>query len=261
MAGMTSSVARGLQRPAETKIVIYVFDGLGGLPNSRGRTELEEADTKYLDRMAEQGSLGQLMPVAHGITPGPATAFMALLGYDPLTTSLDEGAEIEPFADRLKVRTAVVSASERHIALAKRAGLPVVSSGNKPADLVEAVGERWSDFDCFIVHHRPTLTGDGKARFTAKKAAIAAFDRAVPAIMRLDPDLLVVTGDRTSPAIEEGDTWHPVPLLFTGHRTLPDESHYFSELGCARGVLGTIRACDVLTVALAHAGRLEPFGP
>jgi 2,3-bisphosphoglycerate-independent phosphoglycerate mutase len=258
---MTSTVAQRLQRPAETKIVIYLFDGLGGLPNARGRTELEDADTKYLDRMAEQGSLGQLMPVAYGITPGPATAFMALLGYDPLTTSLDEGAEIEPFANRISLKTAVISASEQHIALAGRAGVAVVPAGNKPAELVQAMSERWSDFDCFIVHHRPTLSGDGKARFAAKKAAIASFDRAVPAIMRLDPDVLSVTGDRTSPAIEEGDTWHPVPLLMTGRRTLPDETHYFSELGCARGVLGTVRACDVLTVALAHADRLEPFGP
>lgn len=258
---MTTDVARRLLRPAETKIVIYVFDGLGGLPNSRGRTELEDADTKYLDRMAEQGSLGQLLPIAHGITPGPATAFMALLGYDPLTIALEEGADIEAFADRWGIKAAVVTASEMHIALAKRAGLEVLSPADDPAALVEAVTARWDDFDCFIVHHRPTVPSEPTERFAAKKAAIAAFDHAVPGIMRLEPDLLIVTGDRTAPAIEEGDTWHPVPLLMTGHRTLPDETHYFSELGCARGVLGTIRASELLPLALAHSGRLEPFGP
>lgn len=258
---MTTDVARRLLRPATTKIVIYVFDGLGGLPNSRGRTELEDADTKYLDRMAEQGSLGQLMPVGHGITPGPATAFMALLGYDPLTTSLEEGADLELFSDRWSLNTVVITDSPTHTALAERAGLEVLTPAADPASLVEVVGARWADFDCFIVHHRPSLSGEATERFTAKKAAIAAFDRAVPEIMKLEPDLLIVTGDRTAPAIEEGDTWHPVPLLMTGHRTLPDETHYFSELGCARGVLGTIRACDVLPLALAHSGRLEPFGP
>lgn len=257
---MTIDVAR-LLRPAETKIVLYVFDGLGGLPNARGRTELEDADTKYLDRMAEQGSLGQLMPVAHGITPGPATAFMALLGYDPLTTSFDEGADIEAFTDRWGLKTAVITASPLQTALAKRASLEVLSPEGEPAALVEVVTQRWSDFDCFIVHHSPTLPDEPAARFAAKKAAIAAFDHAVPAIMQLEPDLLIVTGDRSAPAVEDGDTWHPVPLLMTGHRTLPDETHYFSELGCARGVLGTIRACDVLPLALAHSGRLAPFGP
>ncbi len=258
---MTTDVARGLLRSASTKIVIYVFDGLGGLPNTRGRTELEDADTKYLDRMAEQGSLGQLMPVARGITPGPATAFMALLGYDPLTTSLDEGAAVEPFGERWGLNAVVVTDSATHAALAERAGLEALSPAGDPAALIETVSARWADFDCFIVHHRPEFPSEQAERFAAKRTAIAAFDNAVPAIMLLEPDLLIVTGDRSAPAIEDGDTWHPVPLLMTGRRTLPDETHYFSELGCARGVLGTIRACEVIPLALAHTGRLEPFGP
>ncbi|MDA1148152.1 MAG: hypothetical protein DWG79_01845 [Chloroflexi bacterium] len=257
---MTNDVAQTLLRPATTKFVVYVFDGLGGLPNSRGRTELDDADTKFLDRMAELGSLGQLMPIAHGITPGPATAFLALLGYDPRQTPLTEGAEFEPFADRWGIRATVVSNSEIHAALARRVGIEVIDAPNDPSALVAAMADRWADFDCFIVHYKPELP-EGKTRFKAKRAAIADFDRAVPAIMKLAPDLLVVTGDRSSPAIEGADTWHPVPLLMTGHRTLPDETHYFSELGCARGVLGTIRSCDVMRLALAHADRLEPYGP
>ena len=240
---------------------MYVFDGLGGLPNTRGRTELEDADTKYLDRMAEQGSLGQLMPIGQGITPGPATAFMALLGYDPETTSLEEGAKLEAFNERWGLNAVVITASAERAALAKRAGVEVLSPADDPAALVEVVEARWTDFDCFIVHHQPPLPSEPGARFAAKRAAIARFDRAVPTIMRLEPELLIVTGDRTAPAIEGGDTWHPVPLLLTGQRTLPDETHYFSELGCARGVLGTIRACEVLPLALAHAGRLAPYGP
>lgn len=258
---MTSDIARGLIRASDARIVIYLFDGLGGLPNARGRTELEDADTKFLDRMAERGSLGQLMPIAHGITPGPATAFLALLGYDPLTTALGEGTELESFTSRWGINAAVVSGSETHRALAQRAGLDVIAVDDTPAAAVEAMSERWTEFDCFFVHYQPTLPEVGPARFAAKRAAIAAFDLAVPAIMRLDPDALIVTGDRTSSALEEGDTWHPVPLLLTGQRALPDETHYFSELGCARGVLGTIRACDVLPLALAHAGRLGPYGP
>ncbi len=258
---MTPDVARPLLQPAETKIVLYLFDGLGGLPNSRGRTELEDADTRHLDRMAEQGSLGQLIPVAHGITPGPATAFFALLGYDPLETTLDEGSDLEAFGERWGVRAAVVSASEVHTALARRVGFDVIDATNEPEALVEAMIERWADYDCFIVHYRPTLPETGPQRFAAKRSAIAAFDLAVPPIVRLKPAVLIVTGDRTAPALEPGDTWHPVPLLLTGRHALPDETHYFSELGCARGVLGTIRACDVVPLALAHAGRLAPFGP
>jgi 2,3-bisphosphoglycerate-independent phosphoglycerate mutase len=258
---MTNDLVHKLIRPADSKIVVYVFDGLGGLPNTRGHTELDDADTKFLDRMAEQGSLGQLMPIARGITPGPATAFFALLGYDPIETPLDEATAPEPFEARWGIRAAVVSASETHTALARRVGLSVIDAENDPLALVEAMGARWADFDCFFVHFRPVLPEAGTPRFVAKRTAIAQFDRAVPALMKLSPDLLVVTGDRSSPAIEGVDTWHPVPLLMTGHRTLPDETHHFSELGCARGVLGTVRACEVMRLALAHAGRLAPYGP
>ena len=105
------------------------------------------------------------------------------------------------------------------------------------------------------------LPDDVGQRFAAKRSAIAEFDLAVPPIVELEPAVLIVTGDRSAPAQESADTWHPVPLLINGRYALPDETHYFSELGCARGVLGTIRACDVVPLALAHAGRLGPFGP
>lgn len=257
---MTTDLTTDLVRTADTKIVIYVFDGLGGLPNSRGRTELEDADTRHLDRMAEQGSLGQLIPVAPMVTAGPATAFLALLGYDPLTTPLDEGATLQPFPERWQLRAALLASSEAHIALGRRAGLDVIEQSGGPAALVEDMAERWQDYDCFIVHCSVDLPEAGPARFAAKRAAIAAFDLAVPPIVQLKPDVLLIMGDRTSPAMTGVDSWHPAPLLVTGNHALPDETHRFSELGCARGVLGTILAREVMPLAMAHAGRLGPFG-
>ena len=257
---MTTDPLTALVRPAQTKVVLYVFDGLGGLPNSRGRTELEDAHTNSLDRMAEAGSLGQLVPVGPGITPGPATAFLALLGYDPLKTSIEEGTRLQPFNDRWQLKAAVVTASELHQALAQRVRLDVIEADAEPAALVEAMAERWDDFECFVVHYKTPLPKTMPELFAEKRTAIGKFDAAVPAILRLEPDVLIVTGDRSSPAVTGSDSWHPVPLLLTGASTLPDETHHFSELGCARGVLGAIPACDVLRVALAHAGRLAPFG-
>jgi 2,3-bisphosphoglycerate-independent phosphoglycerate mutase len=258
---MNAALAKQLVQPADTKLVVYVFDGLGGLPNARGRTELEDADTKHLDRMAEQGSLGQMLPVAHGVTPGPATAFLALLGYDPLDGEIDEGSALEPFGERWDVKAAVVTASEMHAALAVRAGVPVIEADRDAQALVDAMSDRWDEYEAFFVHCVALLPDEPLTRYAAKRQAIADFDGAVPTIVRLRPEVLIVTGDRSAPALEGGvTTWHPVPLLINGLRTLPDESHYFSELGGARGVLGTIRACDVLPLALAHAGRLGSYG-
>src|SRR4051812_26246558 len=65
------ALLHGLLEPAETKIVMVVLDGLGGLPmEPGGPTELEAAATPTLDRLAAEGTVGMSVPVGPGITPG-----------------------------------------------------------------------------------------------------------------------------------------------------------------------------------------------
>ncbi len=68
---MDLALARELSQEAETKIVLFVMDGLGGLPRPEtGRTELEAAWTPHLDRLAKESICGLTVPVATGVTPG-----------------------------------------------------------------------------------------------------------------------------------------------------------------------------------------------
>ncbi|MGA2586774.1 MAG: 2,3-bisphosphoglycerate-independent phosphoglycerate mutase [Candidatus Aminicenantales bacterium] len=83
-------IAKELTIPTETKIVLLVIDGLGGLP-VQGRTELETAQTRNLDRLALQGCCGLTDPVFMGITPGSGPAHLALFGYDPIRHQLGRG--------------------------------------------------------------------------------------------------------------------------------------------------------------------------
>ncbi len=83
---------QSLARPAESRILYYVIDGLGGLPREPGGpTELEAARTPTLDRLANEGSTGLITPVSPGVAPGSGPGHLALFGFDPLETTVGRG--------------------------------------------------------------------------------------------------------------------------------------------------------------------------
>jgi 2,3-bisphosphoglycerate-independent phosphoglycerate mutase len=89
---MDLDLARELAIPNDTKIVLAVVDGLGGLPHPEtGRSELEAASILHLDRLAEDSACGLTVPVAPGVTPGSGPGHLGLFGYDPLRYTVGRG--------------------------------------------------------------------------------------------------------------------------------------------------------------------------
>ncbi len=102
--------------------------------------------------------------------------------------------------------------------------------------------------------------GHEDGNFDAKARVIEEFDSFVPEIAALKPDVIVVTGDHSTPAAMKAHSWHPVPILMSSKYARGGGSQGFGETECSRGELGTFRAVDLMTLILAHSGRLQKYG-
>lgn len=81
-----------LTQKTDTKIVMLIMDGLGGLPKpGEALTELETANTPNMDKLAAQGMVGLMHPVGIGISPGSGPGHLGLFGYDPVEKLIGRG--------------------------------------------------------------------------------------------------------------------------------------------------------------------------
>lgn len=125
------------------------------------------------------------------------------------------------------------------------------------------VGElpsRTAGYDFIFLHVKDADARGEDGDFAAKIAALEAADAIVPAVRSLNPDVLVVTGDHSTPARLRAHSWHPVPVALWARSCRRGGTERFDERSCAQGSLGRLAARHLLPVALAHAGRLKKFG-
>lgn len=166
------------------------------------------------------------------------------------------------FESIYKLRPACIAVYPMYRGVARLVGMKTIDvTGDRPEDEFRTVASVWKDFDFFFVHIKPTDSRGEDGNFEAKVKVIESVDAALPALLDLHPDVLVITGDHSTPARLRAHSWHPVPLLLWAPATIrPDDERAFGERACARGGLGTIHAADLMPIALAHAGRLTKYG-
>lgn len=169
---------------------------------------------------------------------------------------------LPPFQDSYGLNPACVSVYPMYRGVAQLVGMEVVQfEGETPEDEFAALARAWGDHDFFFVHIKKTDSKGEDGDFTGKAHVIEGVDAALPRLLELQPDVLIVTGDHSTPSRLRTHTWHPVPFLLWAPATVrPDDQTTFGERACARGGLGSFPAMDTMPLALAHAQRLEKFG-
>jgi len=131
---------------------------------------------------------------------------------------------------------------------------------DRPRGKLVALKEAWDDYDLFYLHFKKTDTAGEDGNFEEKVRRIELFDGLLPELLALSPDVLVITGDHSTPAVMRSHSWHPVPLLLKGPYLRSDLAARFTEDEAARGSLGHLVGPVVMPLALAHAGWLGKYG-
>jgi len=165
------------------------------------------------------------------------------------------------FPDALNLKALAIAMYPMYRGVAKLVGMtstPAAQSYEEEIDILEA---NWDSYDFFFVHIKKTDSYGEDGNFEKKVHEIETVDGLIPRILALNPSVLIITGDHSTPCLMKKHSWHPVPVLFYSNLVRPDGIAGFGEDVCRRGGLGVrFPAYELMPLALAHAGRLEKFG-
>jgi 2,3-bisphosphoglycerate-independent phosphoglycerate mutase len=144
--------------------------------------------------------------------------------------------------------------------LARLVGMEVARTGTTLEDEFKTLGDNYQKYDFFFLHVKWTDTAGEDGDFARKIKVLEQVDAALPGLTGLKPDVLVITGDHSTPAVLSGHSWHPVPVLLCSRYCRTDSVREFSEAAFLAGGLGRIAATQIMPLAMANALKLTKFG-
>jgi 2,3-bisphosphoglycerate-independent phosphoglycerate mutase len=162
--------------------------------------------------------------------------------------------------DRFKLNALAIARYPMYRGVASLVGMDTHPVQETDAGSVKALAEQFDKYDYHFVHFKAVDSRGEDSDFDAKAKAIEAIDALIPEVEKLEPDVLIVTGDHSTPATFGAHSWHPVPIMIASKWTRPSPDATFGERACLRGELGVFPAMNIMSLALAHAKRLTKYG-
>lgn len=173
---------------------------------------------------------------------------------------IDKKPDVPPLKEIYGLRAGAIAVYPMYRGLARLVSMDVLDAGQTLDDQMNRLKAAWNDYDFFFVHFKYTDSTGEDGNFAEKVRRIEELDAAIPKIRELGPTVLIVTGDHSTPSKLKSHSWHPVPTLLWADSVRPDRCTAFGEQDCLQGGLGQFQAKYLMSLAMAHAGRLEKYG-
>jgi 2,3-bisphosphoglycerate-independent phosphoglycerate mutase len=258
--GMVIQGVKLVVRPVREHRLVVVFQGRGLTP------EVSDSDPQQIE-VAPQ-AITALNPPATTMAV-IANQFLAqaqkiLAEHHPANMVLLRGFSQRPhlptMAEVFKLKPAAIASYPMYRGLAKLVGMEVLETGASIKEELATLKQNYTDYDFFFLHIKGTDSAGEDGDFERKVRIIEEVDSSLPNLTSLKPDVIVVTGDHSTPALLKGHSWHPLPVLLYSQWCRPDRVGGFSERECVSGGLGRFPATQIMPLAMANALKLSKFG-
>jgi 2,3-bisphosphoglycerate-independent phosphoglycerate mutase len=220
--------------------------GVPSLP-AEGKDQRSRTTARILNEIARRARSALKLEKPYGVT------FRGAGKKPPIPT----------YEELFGIRGAVVAHYPMYRGVGKLIGftiLPVEGQGEALPEKIAVVKRHFQEYDLVFLHIKKTDSMGEDGRFEGKVELIEEFDRWLPELLALNPPVLVITGDHSTPVPMRSHSWHPVPVLLKGRYIRFAQPGRFTESSALTGFLGRMRGVELIAEVLALAGRLKKFG-
>jgi 2,3-bisphosphoglycerate-independent phosphoglycerate mutase len=238
-------------------VVVFRSTGLGG---DVADTDPQATGVPPFDPIAKPGSektaevAKQFIAQARNILADqPKANGLTLRGFA-------EKPKLPTYEEVYGLKAAAIAVYPMYKGLARLVGMDIIGQAQTLAEQFAVLKQNWSKYDFFFIHFKYTDSTGEDGNFAAKVKRIEELDAAMPQVTALNPTVLIVTGDHSTPAKLKSHSWHSVPTLLVSDVCRTDACQKFGEAECLRGSLGQFEAKYLMPLALSNAGRMGKYG-
>lgn len=208
--------------------------------------------SKNAERVAKIAE--KLVTISHEVLKNEKKAnFLLMRGFSSMPN-------MPSFEEAFGLKALAIATYPMYRGLAKLVEMDTPAIEGSVEDEIEFLKKKFKDYDFFFLHVKKPDSYGEDGNFEGKVARIEEFDKLLPEILGLKPDVLIITGDHSTPCLLKSHSWHPVPVLLKSPYVFGGLCSAFTERECTKGELGIFPTLNLMPLALANSLRLKKFG-